>query len=271
MEQKKEKYDRIGLHYNSTRKADPYLVSRLLYHLAPRPEGTYLDIGCGTGNYTIALNQQGVNFIAADPSQKMLKEARSKSESIKWVQAKAETLPLDLESVDGIMASLTLHHWSSLEKGFQELFRVARPGASLVIFTSTPEQMEGYWLNHYFPKMLKDSMIQMPTYELVTESLQKAGFEIKNTEPYFVKDDLQDLFLYAGKERPSLYLDPQVRQGISSFSDLSRKEEVEKGLHQLELDIQSGKIHTIMESYENDLGDYLFVIAQKDCKAQRDL
>lgn len=264
MNSKKEKYDRIGLGYNNTRRADPYLLSRLLHHLAAHELGEYLDIGCGTGNYTVAMHQKGLNFIAVDPSKEMLEKAKARNHVIQWFRGKAEDLPLESDKVLGITASLTLHHWNHLEKGFKELFRVAKPGAKLVIFTSTPDQMEGYWLNHYFPEMLKDSIIQMPALDLVLENLQKAGFKGIKTEKYFVKNDLQDLFLYAGKERPDLYLNPQVRHGISSFSDLSRKEEVEKGLYQLELDIKSGKIQDVIKTYENDRGDYLFVIAQKN-------
>lgn len=237
MELKKEKYDRIGLPYNSTRNADPYLASRLLHHLNPQPGKFYLDIGCGTGNYTFALHQKGIHFIGVDPSKEMLEKARVRSQSVQWLESKAENLPLESNKVDGIMASLTLHHWTDLEKGFVELFRGAKTGSKLVIFTSTPEQMKGYWLKHYFPQMLQDSIVQMPSYEVVAENLQKAGFKDLETEKYFVKKDLQDLFLYAGKERPKLYLDPLVRQGISSFSDLSRKEEVQKGLTQLAVDI----------------------------------
>jgi ubiquinone/menaquinone biosynthesis C-methylase UbiE len=155
MEFKKEKYDRIGRSYNSTRKADPFLAGRLFHHLNPESAKQYLDIGCGTGNYTLALHQMGVHFIAVDPSEEMLKKAKARTPSIHWLKGKAEALPLDSECVDGILASLTLHHWAILEKGFEELFRVAKPKSRLVIFTSTPEQMEGYWLNHYFPQMLK--------------------------------------------------------------------------------------------------------------------
>ena len=61
-----EKYDIIGKGYNTTRKADPYLSSRLFHLLSPVKGETYLDIGCGTGNYSIALNEMGVDFIAID-------------------------------------------------------------------------------------------------------------------------------------------------------------------------------------------------------------
>lgn len=60
------KYDIIATGYNSTRQADPYLTSRLLYWLKPTKDKLYLDIGCGTGNYTIALADNGVNFVGID-------------------------------------------------------------------------------------------------------------------------------------------------------------------------------------------------------------
>jgi len=34
-----------------------------------------------------------------------------------------------------------------------------------MIFTSIPKQMEGYWLHHYFQKMLKVSMDRMQSDE----------------------------------------------------------------------------------------------------------
>lgn len=48
----KAKYDHIGINYNTTRKADRYLTEKLCEYLNPKLNGLYLDIGCGTGNYT---------------------------------------------------------------------------------------------------------------------------------------------------------------------------------------------------------------------------
>ena len=38
--------------------------------------------------------------------------------------------------------------------------------------------MNGYWLNHYFPKMLKDSINQMPSLENVENAMTNAEIEI---------------------------------------------------------------------------------------------
>jgi ubiquinone/menaquinone biosynthesis C-methylase UbiE len=260
----KEKYDRIGIDYNQTRRADPYLTSRLYHHLGASPQGHYVDVGCGTGNYTIALHQKGgIHLTGVDPSLLMLEKAKANCSDIRWVQGSAASLPLKQRTMDGALASLTIHHWPELDQGMQSIYEVLKPAARFVLFTSTAEQMEGYWLNHYFPGMLRDSIQQMPRLEAILQSLDRAGFLGLQQEPYFVKDDLQDLFLYAGKNRPHLYLDPKVRSGISSFADLSRREEVESGLRQLEQDLASGQIHEVIARYENTLGDYLFVIASR--------
>ena len=256
------KYDRIGKSYNQTRKADPYISSRLWYHLQSAMPGQCLDIGCGTGNYTIALHQKGIDFIGVDPSHQMLATAQSRPFDIDWRQGVAEHLPLNNESVCAVLASLTLHHWTSLTQGFQEAARVLQKDGKLVIFTATPRQMDGYWLNHYFPKMLAKSKTQMPSFEHVQNSLQRSGFQVIQTEKYFVRDDQADLFLYAGKNRPSLYLDEKVRQGISSFSDLANAREVEEGLQRLANDIESGAHLALRQQYQNQEGDYLFITAQ---------
>jgi len=165
--------------------------------------------------------------------------------------------------VDGIIGSLTIHHWTDLNKGFNELNAVLKPNGRIVIFTSTPKQMKGYWLNHYFPKMLKDSIIQMPALITVKEAMENAGFELAKTEKYFIQPDLEDKFLYCGKHNPELYFDEQIRNGISSFSSLSNRIEVRKGLSNMKLDVETGRINEVIRSYENQLGDYLYLIGKK--------
>ncbi len=259
----KAKYDSIGVQYNQTRKADKFLVGRLAYYLAPEKDGIYLDIGCGTGNYTIGLQAVNGRFTGVDPSEEMIKKARARNQDIDWQLGTAEQTAFPSEKFDGVIASLTIHHWTNLETAFVEMARVMKRGAKMVIFTSTPEQMKGYWLNHYFPKMLLDSMQQMPSLESVQNALEVSGLKVVHTEPYFIKPDLQDLFLYSGKFDPELYFRPEVRSGISSFADLANAEEVTKGLEQLRQDIDSSEINQVMKACENNLGDYLFIVVEK--------
>ncbi len=256
-------YNAIGTGYNITRKADPFLTGRLLHFLEPHGGKLYLDIGCGTGNYTAALARQGLNFVGVEPSEEMLKEARKRDEQITWLQGTAEQIPIEGNAFDGVIATLTIHHWVDIDRAIKEICRVIKPGAKLIIFTALPQQIERYWLNHYFPEMLGSSIIQMPTSDSINRAITKAGFENIGTEKYFIQDDLQDNFLYSGKSRPELYFNEEIRKGISSFAALANVQEVKAGLLQLKADLESGEFINVKKRYENDLGDYLFIVAQK--------
>lgn len=257
------KYDTLGKNYNATRRADPFIAETLFKLLQPTEKGVYLDIGCGTGNYTHALHKMGVKFMGIDPSLQMLEKAKDTKSQIEWRQGHAEKTGLENQSVNGIIGTLTMHHWNNLTTAFKELYRVLKPGGRIVLFTATPEQMQEYWLHHYFPKMLQDSIVQMPSLESVSQAMEQAGFLQLEQKPYYIQTTLQDLFLYSGKFNPSLYLNPEVRNGISSFSALANKKEVSKGLQKLQADIQSGKIEKVIQSSLNNKGDYLFLSASK--------
>ncbi|MCB0790657.1 MAG: class I SAM-dependent methyltransferase [Flavobacteriales bacterium] len=254
-------YDTIGTGYDTTRKADPYLAERLAALLALAPGAQVLDVGCGTGNYTTALEQRGSRMTGLDPSERMLEEARGKSSTITWVNGRSEDLPFPNAVFDGAIATLTTHHWDDLTMGFRQMHRVLRKGAPLVILTSTPEQMRGYWLCHYFPGILERSCAVMPTAEATLAALETAGFHDIELEPYDVRSDLQDLFLYSAKEDPTRYLDEGFRGGISTFAALTGKVELEKGLRRLHADITSGEWSRVRAFYAHEGGDYLFVKA----------
>jgi ubiquinone/menaquinone biosynthesis C-methylase UbiE len=256
-------YNSIGSEYNSTRQADPYIAEKLFQFLSPKANELYLDIGCGTGNYTIALANEGLKFYGVEPSEKMLNIAKSRNNEINWLIGQAEQIPTDNNVFDGCIATLTIHHWADIEKAFKELYRVLKGNGKIVFFTSTSDQMQGYWLNHYFPKMLKDAIKQMPSFETIKKAAANAGFAIKATEKYFVKDNLKDCFLYVGKNRPELYFDEKIRKAISSFSTLSNSDEVKKGLSCIYEDIKKGKFKDIQLKFNNNSGDYLFIIAEK--------
>ena len=92
-------------------------------------------------------------------------QAQARFPNATWKLGSAAQTGLPDESQAGILATLTLHHWPDLEAGFVEVARILKPTGSMVIFTSTSEQMLGYWLNYYFPEMLADSISQMPSLQ----------------------------------------------------------------------------------------------------------
>jgi ubiquinone/menaquinone biosynthesis C-methylase UbiE len=255
-------YDKIGTGYDTRRKADRYITGRLLHHLQPIPDEIHLDLACGTGNYTVALNEVGVRMAGVDQSEVMIAAARRKTDRIAWCVGKAESLPYDNDTFSGVVCVLAVHHFFDIDQAFHEVGRVIGKGR-FVIFTATHRQMQQYWLSAYFPIALQKSIDQMPDYGRLERALSGAGFIVTVTEPYEVQPDLQDFFLYSGKHRPSLYLDPQVRASISTFSLLADFAEVEAGCERLARDLASGRINDVIDSHRRSDGDYLFITAEK--------
>lgn len=255
-------YERIGKGYDLTRRADPYLVSRLKDHLRIRAGASYLDVACGTGNYTVALSQAGGNWHAVDQSPRMIAAARKKSEAVRWQLADVTGLPYRDRVFSGVVCTLAIHHFPSLMEPFNEINRVMTEGR-FVLFTSTPEQTGRYWLAEYFPDAISQSAAQLPSLEALKETLFAAGFQSVETEDYSVREDLQDSFLYSGKHRPAIYLEETVRNGISTFAQLASEREIEEGCRKLAADIETGQIRDVVSRYEHDAGDYKFVIARK--------
>ena len=252
-------YDKIGVDYDTTREADPVILSKLASLLDIHSSKKYVDVACGTGNYTSELAYFGGDWSAFDHSQQMLSEARTKSSLVNWQQFDVADTAYDDNYFDGATCSLAIHHFPNLGKAFTEIARILKLRGKLIIFTATPDQMKSYWLNHYFPIMMERSCDQMPSLELIEPSLKKTGINIEVTEPFFITPDLQDLFLYSGKQRPEMYLSDSVRNGISSFHNYCSESELSNGLGRLSEDIETGAIKAIMEKYESDNGDYLFI------------
>ncbi len=63
-------YDRIGIEYDTTRRTDPVILSRLASLLVLDKSRKYVDIACGTGNYTSELANLGGEWSAFDHFQK---------------------------------------------------------------------------------------------------------------------------------------------------------------------------------------------------------
>lgn len=254
-------YDEIGDGYDSTRQADPDLAARLARHVGVSTAARYLDVACGTGNYTIALRHIGGTWTGADQSMRMLTRARGKAHDMRWLCADVECLPFPSAAFHSAVCVLAAHHFRSLPQAFREIARVV--GERVVVFTSTQEQMQHYWLKEFFPDAMAKSIAQMPDRGTLLHAIEAAGLRVARIDPYSVPGDLQDLFLYAGKHRPWLYLDARVRKGISTFASLADAAELARGLEKLRADIASGRIEQVRRAHDAEGGDYCFIVSEK--------
>lgn len=68
-------YDSIGSTYCATRRADPEITETISGLLNNNDGSRFLDVACGTGNYTSALASFGGQWYGTDISEIMLKQA----------------------------------------------------------------------------------------------------------------------------------------------------------------------------------------------------
>src|SRR3954471_19337385 len=101
------------------------------------PFGDALEIGAGTGYFSLNLLQAGAieRATATDISPGMLAKLEANAErlglTVKAAAAEAETLPFPDESFDLVFGHAVLHHIPDLGQAFSEFSRVLRPGGTL--------------------------------------------------------------------------------------------------------------------------------------------
>ena len=91
------------------------------------------DIGCGTGQLSVALAQRFARVIATDPAQAQLDQAEA-APGVEYRRAPAEASGLPDASVDLAVAAQAAH-WFDWPRFLVEVGRVARPGALIALVT----------------------------------------------------------------------------------------------------------------------------------------
>jgi ubiquinone/menaquinone biosynthesis C-methylase UbiE len=256
-------YDRIGSGYDRTRRADPSLAAEIAKLLdVPFPEPV-LDIGCGTGNYTIAVADRRVVTVGLDQSTLMLRRARVKEPRVDWVAGDAEALPFADVSFAGAFCTMTLHHLQDFDAVFTEIARILKPRGRFVAFTALPEQAQQFWLNAYFPELMRRAVERMPDRPRIEASLRTAGLRLSQLVPFNVPEQPVDFVLYCGKHKPELYFDAKVRGNIFAFTALDLGQEIGEGLAKLDADLESGRFADVRAGFSESQGDYVLLVAEK--------
>jgi hypothetical protein len=134
---------------------------------------------------------------------------------------------------------------------------------TLILFTWTGYG-DNFWLGDYIPEIVKIDEDLFPTLEELDQML--GGISVETIE---IPCDCTDGFMCAYWRRPEMYLDPDARRVISTFS---RIHGIQKRLDNLHEDIKSGiwrkKYRHLVEKESLDLG-YRLVISEKSKRLER--
>lgn len=119
---------------------DSNFANWLIEHITPYGN-SILDVGCGNG-FMIPYYMNYFNKIAViEPTEKLCEKlfADFQSSNIMIQQACAEHIPFVDDSYDIVLAKSSLHHFSDLQKGLEEIKRVSSK-AVVVIEVVTPDE-----------------------------------------------------------------------------------------------------------------------------------
>jgi len=130
-----------------------------------KPGQRALDLCCGTGDLALTLTRRGAETIGLDFSPQMLQVAKNRSQKSEarnqnknptsdfrpptFVQGDAQAIPFPDNSFDIITVGYGLRNLTSWEKGLEEMFRVAKPGARLIVL-EFGKPANALWRTIYF-------------------------------------------------------------------------------------------------------------------------
>ncbi|MBA3458401.1 MAG: methyltransferase domain-containing protein [Deltaproteobacteria bacterium] len=132
-------YSTVAAQYAAYR---PHYPAALVDVLADRsPPGTALDVGCGSGQLSVALAARFTRVIATDPAQAQLDAARP-APGVEYRCAPAEASGLPAASIALVVAAQAAH-WFDMPRFLAEVERIAVPGALIALVSYGVLHVEG--------------------------------------------------------------------------------------------------------------------------------
>jgi arsenite methyltransferase len=158
----------------------------LLLDCVPMKPGlTFLDVGAGTGFLTLELAQRcgpEAKVIAVDPWMVGMSRLRRKLDdlglaNVVLIEQDAAVLDLPEASIDVIVSNLGINNFENPGAVLKKCFRVAKPGAKLILTTNLTGHMSELY-DVYRLAVLEAHISHRGTVDSVSSRLRDAGFEV---------------------------------------------------------------------------------------------
>lgn len=139
-----------------------------------------LDLGCGTGIYTLGFGQNiALNSVCGlEPDLQMVSYAKIKDTGklINWCGGIGEDVPFNSESFDCVFSSQVWHHIKDRRRAASECFRVLKEESPLIVRTILHEQWKRKTVVEFFPEVLELELRRYPSNRDFEEYFYGAGF-----------------------------------------------------------------------------------------------
>ena len=224
------KYSDLAAEYAAHRQANPPVVEELVAVGKLDKSSRVLEVGCGTGNYILALQSgTGCSAWGVDPSAGMLATAGECSQDVTFRLGNAENLDFPAERFDLVFSVDVAHHLSDHGAYFREAYRVLAPGGRICTVTDSAQIIRAREpLATYFPETVQVDLVRYPRIPWLREIMMKQGFDGIKTLRVGFAYSLDSIEPYADKAFSCLHLIPD--------------EAFERGLCRMEEDLCAGPI-----------------------------
>jgi ubiquinone/menaquinone biosynthesis C-methylase UbiE len=114
-----------------------YESDLLLDMLGPDQGEIILDVGCGTGVFTLDMLSFGPHVIGLDISRPMVMRAchKAKKYPFRGIVGDMMSLPFENETFDKVVSMTAIEFVKDAQRAVKELFRVTRRGGRIVVTT----------------------------------------------------------------------------------------------------------------------------------------
>jgi len=192
-------YDDYATQYASARWAVPWITSALARQITSlAANATLVDIGCGTGNYIIALSEMFPSCACKgfDLSREMLAVARSRSGNVQFLFGDADAqFPCSAQEADFAYLVDVVHHLRDLDNLFQEASRILKSTGALMVVTDSEANIRSRSLTQFFPEILDIELERYPTLDELASAASRAGLKCDRQEPAEGEIALDDGFI----------------------------------------------------------------------------
>ncbi len=169
-------------------------------------EGRVLEIGVGSGRNLPFCRSPANEILALEPSPKLVAMARGAADSgvpVRFLEASAETIPLDDGTVDTVVTTWTLCSIPQAASALGEMRRVLRPGGKLLFAEHglAPSASVRWWQDRLTPAWQRISggcHLNRP----IRSMIEDAGFRIDRIETGYMPGPKPMTFMYEGSARP---------------------------------------------------------------------
>jgi ubiquinone/menaquinone biosynthesis C-methylase UbiE len=171
-------------------------------------EGRVLEIGIGSGLNLPLYGGMVSSVIGLEPSPELLRMARSRASAaavpVTLIDASAEAIPLDAESVDTVVTTWTLCTIPDASRALAEMRRVLKPGGALLFVEHgrAPEPGVARWQDRLDP-LWSHIAGGCHLNRKMDDLLNQAGFRIDMLAHPRLPGPPTHTFLYQGRARPA--------------------------------------------------------------------